>query len=76
MHILHGLHRFNPNCLKDIEQSHVLLGMQTLYHGLGIVDHVSVFIDFLEGRTAFFENGQKLFEKTGVKVGPAVCKEV
>ena len=38
--------------------------------------HTCVFIDFLEGRTAFFENGQKLFEKTGVKVGRAVCKEV
>ena len=29
--------------------------------------HTCVFIDFLGGRTAFFENGQKLFEKTGVK---------
>ena len=30
--------------------------------------HTCILIDFLEGRTAFFENGEKLFEKKDVKV--------
>ena len=38
--------------------------------------HTCVFIDFLGGRTAFFENGEKLFEKTGVKVSLARCTHI
>ena len=38
--------------------------------------HTCVFIDFLGGRTAFFENGEKLFEKTGVKVSLIRCTHI